>query len=293
VVPRAVRGAVVVNASTTAGRPRLIVFGNEKGGSGKSTAAVHVAVGLTRAGKRVAALDLDARQGSLSRYLANRDARLPTPPTLPIPRSTLPVVADADADERNRLDAAIAECAGHEFIVIDTPGSDSNLTRLAHARADVLVTPINDSFVDLDLLARVDPDTHQVVAPSLYSEMVWEQRKRRALTDGQTIDWIVMRNRMGHVEGRNKRVIADILAALAKRIGFRLAPGFGERVIFRELFLKGLTLLDLGSETGHAMTLSHVAARQEVRALLDAILAAPPPRAVLVRSPTAMAQPRP
>ncbi len=128
-----------------------------------------------------------------------------------------------------------------------------------------LVTPINDSFVDLDLLARIDPDTHSITGPSLYSEMVWEQRKRRALTDGQTIDWIVMRNRMGHVEGRNKRVIADILAALAKRIGFRLAPGFGERVIFRELFLKGLTLLDLGSETGHSMTLSHVAARQEVR----------------------------
>jgi chromosome partitioning protein len=274
-------------------RPRLIVFGNEKGGSGKSTAAVHVAVGLARAGKRVAALDLDARQGSLSRYLAGRDGNLPTPPTVAITRSDLPIVADAEEDERSRLDAAIGRFGAYEFIVLDTPGSDSNLTRLAHARADVLVTPINDSFVDLDLLARIDPDTHRIVGPSLYSEMVWEQRKRRALTDGQTIDWIVMRNRMGHVEGRNKRVIADILAALAKRIGFRLAPGFGERVIFRELFLKGLTLLDLGSDTGHSMTLSHVAARQEVRSLIDAILAAPPPRSVLVRSPTPVAQPRP
>lgn len=272
---------------------RLLVFGNEKGGSGKSTAAVHVAVGLARAGHKVAALDLDARQGSLSRYLANRDPSLPTPALAQVHRSKLPVVADAEAEERAQFEAALAGFQDQDFLVIDTPGSDSFLTRLGHSRADVLITPINDSFVDLDLLAKVDPDSHAVIGPSLYAEMVWDQRKQRALRDGQTIDWIVMRNRLGHTEGRNKKVVADILAALAKRVGFRLAPGFGERVIFRELFLKGLTLLDLGSDTGHAFTMSHVAARQEVRALIDTILAAPLQRPVLVRPGRPMASPTP
>ena len=164
-------------------------------------------------------------------------------------------------------------------MVIDTPGSDSTLSRLGHSYADTLITPLNDSFLDLDLLARVDVEGRKVEAPSVYSQMVWEQRQQRAQAARPPIDWVVMRNRLAHIDARNKRAMADLLAQLAKRIGFRLAPGFGERVIFRELFLKGLTLLDLREErTGVALNLSHVAARQEVRALLRA-LALPEPAA--------------
>ena len=162
--------------------------------------------------------------------------------------------------------------AGCDFIVIDTPGSDNSLSRLGHARADTLITPLNDSFLDLDLLARIDREGKRVIGPSLYSEMAWEQKKRRAMADGGSIDWIVMRNRLGHTEARNKRDIGLLLEALSKRIGFRLAPGFSERVIFRELFPRGLTLLDLKEAgIGISLTMSHVAARQEVRELLAVI----------------------
>jgi chromosome partitioning protein len=99
---------------------------------------------------------------------------------------------------------------------------------------------------------------------------VWEQKKQRAQRDGGSIDWIVMRNRLATLDARNKRRVGGLIEQLAKRIGFRLAPGFSERVIFRELFLKGLTLLDL-AESGTEMTFSHVAARQELRGLLDTI----------------------
>ena len=247
---------------------RIVVFGNEKGGSGKSTAAVHVAIGLLRRDRRVAALDLDARQGTLSRYLANRAAQggLPSPLHAALP---------ADSDKAT-LESVLAGFADAEFIVVDTPGSDTPLSRLAHARADVLVTPINDSFIDFDLLARVDPKTRRILGPSVYAEMVWDRRKERALAGGKPIDWIVMRNRLGHAEARNKREIAKAVAELSKRIGFRTVPGFGERVIFRELFLSGLTLFDLGAAAGGpALAMSHVAARQEARALIDAILNGP------------------
>ena len=72
--------------------------------------------------------------------------------------------------------------------------------------------------------------------------------------------------------GDDDREGSEIVDKLAARIRFRVAPGFGERVIYRELFLKGLTLLDLREKgVGIALSMSHMAARQEVRALLEII----------------------
>jgi len=257
--------------------PHIIVLGNEKGGSGKSTTALHLIVALLRQGRSVGAIDLDARQGTLSRYLENRQAfmaadglRLAMPELERVFRAETDSRREAEAEETRRLEVAFARFAGKDYIVCDTPGSDTFLSRLAHTRADTLITPLNDSFVDLDLLARVDREGSKILGPSVYSQLVWEQRQARARAGGRPIDWIVMRNRLSHLEARNKRDVGRLLALLAKRIGFRLAPGFGERVVFRELFVKGLTLLDL-KESGTTMNLSHVAARQEVRALLETI----------------------
>jgi chromosome partitioning protein len=179
----------------------------------------------------------------------------------------------AKHDERERFTNALGELViNHDFVVMDCPGSDNYLSRLSHACADTLITPINDSYIDLDMLARIEPETLNVLGPSLYAEMVWDARKRRAAVDGGTIDWIVMRNRLSHLDARNKRDIAEILDKLASRVHFRVAPGFGERVIYRELFLNGLTLLDLREKgVGISMSMSHMAARQEVRQLLEVI----------------------
>jgi chromosome partitioning protein len=259
--------------------PHVVVLGNEKGGSGKSTTAMHLLVALLKRGHSVGCIDLDARQGTLSRYLENRaraarenGVALDLPETRRVHRSEADTRAQVEAEERDRLEAALSGFAHYDFIVMDTPGSDSFLSRLGHSFADTLITPLNDSFLDLDLLARVDVEGRKVISPSVYSQMVWEQRQRRARAGQAPIDWIVMRNRLGHVDARNKRAMTGLLTQLAKRIGFRLVPGFGERVIFRELFLKGLTLLDLREDgTGVVLNMSHVAARQEVRALLQAI----------------------
>ncbi len=266
-------------------RAQLIVLGNEKGGSGKSTTAMHLVVGLLRDGYQVGAIDLDARQGTLSGYLTARGAfaerhgvSLPVPEMRCVYRSELDSRADAEAAEEAAFLAAFRELsASCEIVVVDCPGADTFLSRLAHGHADTLITPINDSFVDFAMLARVDPDDHAVINPSIYSEMVWEARKRRFARDRGRIDWIVMRNRMGSTEARNKRDVGATLETLAKRIGFRTVKGFGERVIFRELYLQGLTLMDV-REAGLQIQLgmSHIAARAEVRALLSAIRKAPP-----------------
>jgi chromosome partitioning protein len=157
-----------------------------------------------------------------------------------------------------------------DFIVIDCPGSDSFYSQMAHAAADTLITPINDSLVDFDLLARLDPETGAVLGPSVYSEMVWKSRQLRAQAGLKPVDWVVLRNRLSTIDARNKRKVADAVNDLSTRIGYRVVPGFSERVIFRELFLSGLTLLDLG-EMDFKFTLSHVAARQEVRDLVRAL----------------------
>ena len=275
-------------------RAQVIVLGNEKGGSGKSTAAMHLIVALLRDGYRVGAIDLDARQATLTGYLAARAAfaarrgvPLPSPQSALVHRSLCDSRAEAEAEETGRFAAALSALVGHcDVVVLDCPGSNTFLSRLGHAHADTLVTPINDSFVDFAMLATVDPENHAVVRPSIYSEMVWQARKRRFLCDRGRIDWIVMRNRLGAGEARNKRDVGATLEVLAKRIGFRMVRGFGERVIFRELYLQGLTLMDVREAgLGIAMGMSHVAARAEVRALLAAIRK-PAPRLEVV-SPAA------
>lgn len=257
----------------------LIVFGNEKGGSGKSTTAMHVAIGLLKQGYNVGSIDLDARQGTFTRYLRNRfqfvsRERKPllAPYHMAIERSDADSIGRQQFEERQFLDMAIGELTGAmDFIVIDTPGSDSFLSRLAHSYADTLITPMNDSFVDLDLLADIDPDTLAIRGPSVYTQMVNDQRIQKALNTGGTLDWIVMRTRLSHINAKNKRDIAALLEDISRFYDFRVAPGFGERVIFREMFLKGLTLLDLEDDADEEMTMSQIAARQEVRNLISAI----------------------
>lgn len=261
-------------------KPYVIVLGNEKGGTGKSTTAMHLIVGLLRSGFSVGAIDVDARQGTLSRYLENRartalekklsEKVFPVPQFRAVHASQNPAQGEAQEEDRKNLESALEGFQDKDFIVIDTPGHDLYLSRLAHSYADTLITPLNDSFVDLDVIAQVAPESLDIVKPSLYAEWVWEQKKNRALRDRTSIDWIVLRNRLTNIYAKNKENMELVLSALSKRIGFRLVPGFGERVIFREFFLSGLTLLDL-KEVGQSLNISHVAARQELRALLKAI----------------------
>jgi chromosome partitioning protein len=257
---------------------RLIVMGNEKGGSGKSTTAMHLITALVRNGHAVGALDLDLRQMSLFRYLDNRQGymrrnclALPMPRRITLAPSAADSRAEAEAEEQERFQAALAELAGCDYVVVDCPGSYSTYSRLAHAAADTLITPMNDSLVDFDMLARLDPASGRIKGPSVYSEMVWKARQARAATGRRPIDWVVLRNRMASLDARNKRRVASALAELARRIGFRLVPGFSERVVFRELFLSGLTLLDLRETDPQAMSMSNIAARQEVRDLVRAL----------------------
>jgi chromosome partitioning protein len=258
------------------GRAHVLVVGNEKGGSGKSTTALHIAVSLMNDDAKVATIDLDARQGTLTRYIENRAQFIKRKNVeLPMPRHAAVRASGDPADEKARFEAALEPAVLEaDIVVIDTPGSDTHLSQLAHTWADTLLTPLNDSFIDLDLLARVDPETLKIVRPSVYAEAVWKQRQIRSMQGARPVDWVVMRNRLSSLAARNKRDMGTVIEALAKRIGFRVAIGLSERVIYRELFLHGLTLLDLkrgAGGVGPSLTLSHVAARQEVRDLVAAL----------------------
>ena len=261
------------------GSAHVIVFGNEKGGSGKSTTCMHVAVGLLKAGQRVATIDLDSRQKTFTHYVESRRAwaergalALEIPTHFHVTRGEGSRVEDNEAAEfAGFADAITAVEHSHDFVLIDTPGTDSYLMRLAHSMADTLVTPLNDSFVDFDVLGTVDPTTFAVTGVSHYAEMARQARRQRRIVDGGATDWIVVRNRLSMINSRNKRVVGEGLNELGLRMGFRLADGFAERVIYRELFPRGLTALDALDEAtlGGRSTLSHVAARQEVRKLLE------------------------
>lgn len=241
---------------------------------------MHVAVSLLSQDFKLAVIDLDSRQKTLHRYLENRqaymqahDLDLKLPDSYVIEKSSHPTIAQIEQQEQERFDSLVSELApNHDFIIIDCPGNDTFLARLAHTNADTLITPINDSFMDLDLIAQIKPDTYEVNKLSLYSESVWECRKQRSLTGKRGLDWVVIRNRTSSVDAWNKRHVHDVLTRLQRRVAFRYVGGLSERVIYRELFLKGLTLIDLSIVPNQVrMSMSHVAARQELRDLLDGL----------------------
>ena len=266
------------------GSPRsahVIVLGNEKGGTGKSTLAMHVSVALLKAGQRLATIDLDSRQRSFSRYIENRRAwmeragiELELPTHYQIARAEGARLEDNEAAEFACFAEAITAVEhSHDFVVIDTPAADTYLSRLAHAMADTLVTPLNDSFVDFDVLGCVDGATFAVTSVSHYAEMAREARRQRRLVDGGLTDWIVVRNRLALLASRNKRLVGEGLSELGLRLGFRVAEGFAERLVYREFFPRGLTALDNLDEItlGERPSLLHVTARQEVRSLVEAM----------------------
>jgi chromosome partitioning protein len=259
----------------------VIILGNEKGGSGKSTTAMHVIVALLKSGARVASIDTDGRQRSLTRYIENRaqwaqrtGVALEMPKHFTVPLAAGELVSDVEGREFRAFAEAVSRTEhGYDFVVVDTAGSNSYLMRVSHAMADTLITPINDSFVDFDVLARVDPETFEIVGVSHYSELVADARRQRKLVDERLMDWVIVRNRLSSLASRNRRQLVKGLQALSGEIGFRIAEGISERLIFRELFPRGLTALDrLDKETlGSEPTLSHLSARREIRALIDTL----------------------
>jgi len=259
----------------------VVVLGNEKGGSGKSTTALHIAVALLKAGQRVATIDLDSRQQSFTHYVENRRAwaararvNLEMPTHYCVARADGNSVEANEAQEFANFSKAISAIEhSHDVVVVDTPGNDTYLMRLAHSMADTLVTPLNDSFVDFDVLATLDPTNFTVTGESHYAEMVREARRQRRLVDGRLTDWIVVRNRLATLGSRNKRLVGEGIAELAKRMGFRSVDGFAERVVYREFFPRGLTALDDLDEAtlGTRPNMSHLTAREEVIQLLNSL----------------------
>jgi chromosome partitioning protein len=261
--------------------PRVIVVGNEKGGSGKSTVAMHLAIGLMKSAQRVATIDLDSRQRTFTHYIENRHAWAQhIARDLEIPNHVYfvenmdhPTAEDEAEDGKALTDQIEALSHNNNFVVIDTPGRNSYLGRLAHSLADILITPLNDSFVDLDVLGTVDRETLHVTGTSHYSQMVEEAREQRRLRDNVRADWIVMRNRLSMLSSRNTRCVGEGLQELSQRLNFRCVEGLAERVIFREFYPRGLTALDTLNEMtlGTRPTMSHVTARLEIESLLSAM----------------------
>jgi chromosome partitioning protein len=289
-------------------RPNVVVIGNQKGGSGKSTFAMHIIVALLKAGKRVACFDLDLNQQTLTRYLANRREwdrkhrrKLEMPDRYPVKerdaygtaRNLKQFIAqfkkDGRANKDDFLDSSslshsadlrqfisqlreIGRADKHDFIVIDTPSGVQHLSLIAHGMADTLITPINDSFFDLDVLVAMESSDLEPQL-SVYANMVWRALEARSKVSGRATDWIIVRNRLEPVESNNQHQITIVLDVLQRKLGFRIARGLLERPAYREFFAAGLTVFDFpeGSESSVDSGRTNSLARVEVESLIREI----------------------
>ena len=295
----------VVSSSGARSPPHVVVIGNQKGGSGKSTFAMHIIVALLKAGKRVASFDLDLNQLTLSRYLGNRhewvrkhEQKLELPDHYPVTEQvhgttlvrfisrlkkiwrthkddfTGSSALSHSADLRHFISQLkkIGRGHKHDFIVIDTPGGAQHLSLIAHGMADTLITPINDSLVDLDVLVAMEQSDLEP-QPSVYAKMVWRALEARRKVNGRTTDWIVVRNRLESVESSNQHQITQVLDVIQRTLGFRIARGLLERAVYREFFAAGLTVFDQVEEFTSATDSNRpeLLARLEVQNLIREI----------------------
>jgi chromosome partitioning protein len=283
-------------------RPHVVVIGNHKGGSGKSTFAVHIIVALLKAGKRVASFDLDLDQLTLTRYLGNRrewnrehEPKLDMPDHYSVTEegpyvsawshgadlkqfiSKLEKIGRHDSasnhsTELRRFTSQLKKvelARKHDFIVIDTPGGVQHLSLIAHGLADTLITPINDSLFDLDVLVEIERSNVKP-QPSVYAKTVRRAIEARRKVSDRATNWIVVRNRQELIPSNNQRRVNRVLDVIQQTLGFRIARGLLERHVYREFFAEGLTVLDpiekLKSATGPGSP--NLLARLEVETLI-------------------------
>lgn len=255
----------------------IIVVSNEKGGTGKSTISMHLAIKLMQEGFAVAVIDMDGRQGTLSRYVENRRNFCKTS-GINLITPQLVTIAPADdfsqtAEHLKEIEQTVANMKKqYDALIIDTPGNKNYLFDKAHQFADTLITPMSDSLIDLNVLAEIDgmhPDSKKA---GHYAQFVWEIKKQLAARGKPLLNWIVVGNKVSSYNSRNKNQVFEYLSNLAKIYGFRVAPNIKDRVIYKELFLQGLTVLDLNCEhLKHKMSISHIAAKQEIKNLAEFI----------------------
>lgn len=266
-----------MNEKTLAKKAHIIVVSNEKGGTGKSTISMHLAISLMQESFSVAVIDMDGRQGTLSKYIANRKKfclhrkiKLPVPELFTYAPQSDPELIAAN---RDNIDHRIKELI-HEYdaIIIDTPGTKNYLFDIAHRYADTLITPMTDSLIDLNVMADIDFESATIGRPGHYASFIWDVKKQMAAEGRHYLNWIVVGNKTSPYKSKNKNAVFEYLERLGKLYGFRFTPGLKDRLIFKELFLEGLTVLDMQNEKlKMRMTMSHLAAKREVRSIAEFI----------------------
>lgn len=230
-----------VSRNKTAHAP-IILFANEKGGVGKTTLVFNTAIDLCNRGYRVLAIDLDFRQRSLARAIENRMASnrclgldLPVPKVCVLQQPSGPMLVQ----ELNRLGS------DRDVILIDAPGHDSPVARRAMALAQTIVTPINPSFFDLDVLGHFDPVSLKFRKPGPFAQAILDIRAEQMRRNLLPARWIIAKNRIRGAERSHNKRIEPMLAQLSDQLGLTIAEGLTERVAYRSLLQYGFTISDI------------------------------------------------
>ena len=187
---------------------RIITVAQQKGGTGKTTVAAHLAVALLRRGKSVAILDVDP-QGSLGQWFEAREQRLGEDATGLRFRTASGWGARREARDLAR---------DYEFVVVDTPPKSDSEARPAIEAASLVVVPVQPTPVD-----------------------VWSTDSTLALIARERVNGLLVINRVN----QRARLAVEMIAAI-RGLGCVAANAqLGNRVSFAASMGQGGTVLEL------------------------------------------------
>lgn len=248
---------------------KIVTIGSFKGGTGKTTMAAVLGTAMTLRGLKVRVIELETQTKPLARYQASREFA-----DLDGPKVTDLNVSGGTPDVKDwqmtfSSVKADAERAGIDVVIIDTTSVWKPEVIAAHLMADLVLTTVTESPIDLYQIMPTEGPSMQAVRP--YAQLIDLVRRHAEKAERTNFDWFLCLNRKSHLITRVGERVRDRLTEFTDESRIQMVEGLVDRVGYRNMMDTGITPMDVIA--GQPVQRSQIAARTEVNRLASRVVA--------------------